>query len=90
MRACARQAGPAIAGNTLEGKTIGVFSGSGWIGSEVARVMKAFVNTRVLAIHARSRQGARRKPVPSAWRWKPYGDNWTSSRYTLINRGYLR
>ena len=42
------EAWPAIAGNTLEGKTIGVF-GFGRIGSEVARVMKAFANTRVLA-----------------------------------------
>jgi phosphoglycerate dehydrogenase-like enzyme len=39
---------PAIAGNTLEGKTIGVF-GFGRIGREVARIMKAFENTRVLA-----------------------------------------
>jgi phosphoglycerate dehydrogenase-like enzyme len=39
---------PAIAGNTLEGKTIGVF-GFGRIGREVARIIKAFENTRVLA-----------------------------------------
>jgi len=38
---------PAIAGNTLEGKTIGVF-GFGRIGREVARIIKAFPNTRVL------------------------------------------
>ena len=37
---------PAIAGRTLEGKTVGVF-GFGRIGKEVARVMKA-LNTRVL------------------------------------------
>jgi phosphoglycerate dehydrogenase-like enzyme len=42
------EAWPAIAGNTLEGKTIGVF-GFGRIGREVARVMKAFPETRVLA-----------------------------------------
>jgi len=42
------EAWPAIAGNTLEGKTIGVF-GFGRIGREVARLMKAFENTRVLA-----------------------------------------
>jgi len=42
------EAWPAIAGNTLEGKTIGVF-GFGRIGREVARIMKAFENTRVLA-----------------------------------------
>jgi phosphoglycerate dehydrogenase-like enzyme len=38
---------PAIAGNSLEGKTIGVF-GFGRIGSEVARIIKAFPSTRVL------------------------------------------
>jgi phosphoglycerate dehydrogenase-like enzyme len=38
---------PAIPGRMLEGKTIGVF-GFGRIGSEVARILKAF-NTRVLA-----------------------------------------
>jgi phosphoglycerate dehydrogenase-like enzyme len=38
---------PAIPGNTLAGKTIGVF-GFGRIGKEVARVMKAFGDTRVL------------------------------------------
>lgn len=37
---------PAMAGRTLEGKTVGVF-GFGRIGKEVARVMKA-LNTRVL------------------------------------------
>ncbi len=42
------EAWPAIAGNTLEGKTIGVF-GFGRIGKEVARIMKAFPDTRVLA-----------------------------------------
>jgi phosphoglycerate dehydrogenase-like enzyme len=42
------EAWPAIAGNTLEGKIIGVF-GFGRIGREVARIMKAFENTRVLA-----------------------------------------
>lgn len=41
------EAWPAIAGNTLEGKTIGVF-GFGRIGREVARIMKAFSNTHVL------------------------------------------
>ncbi len=41
------EAWPAIAGNTIEGKTIGVF-GFGRIGREVARIMKAFSNTRVL------------------------------------------
>jgi phosphoglycerate dehydrogenase-like enzyme len=39
---------PAIPGNTLAGKTIGVF-GFGRIGKEVARIMKAFDDTRVLA-----------------------------------------
>jgi len=38
---------PAIAGNSLEGKTVGVF-GFGRIGREVARIIKAFPNTRVL------------------------------------------
>jgi phosphoglycerate dehydrogenase-like enzyme len=42
------EAWPAIAGNTLEGKTIGVF-GFGRIGKEVARIMKAFPDTHVLA-----------------------------------------
>jgi phosphoglycerate dehydrogenase-like enzyme len=41
------EAWPAVAGHTLEGKTIGVF-GFGRIGREVARIMKAFPNTRVL------------------------------------------
>ncbi len=41
------EAWPAIAGHSLEGKTVGVF-GFGRIGSEVARIMKAFPNTRVL------------------------------------------
>jgi phosphoglycerate dehydrogenase-like enzyme len=39
---------PAIAGNNLAGKTVGVF-GFGRIGKEVARVMNAFGETRVLA-----------------------------------------
>lgn len=39
---------PAMAGNTLAGKTVGVF-GFGRIGKEVARIMKAFGETRVLA-----------------------------------------
>ena len=39
---------PAIAGNTLAGKTVGVF-GFGRIGKEVARIIKAFDETRVLA-----------------------------------------
>jgi len=39
---------PAIAGNRLAGKTVGVF-GFGRIGKEVARIMKAFGETRVLA-----------------------------------------
>jgi phosphoglycerate dehydrogenase-like enzyme len=39
---------PAIAGNTLAGKTVGVL-GFGRIGKEVARIMKAFGETRVLA-----------------------------------------
>jgi phosphoglycerate dehydrogenase-like enzyme len=41
------EAWPAIPGHTLEGKTIGVF-GFGRIGREVARILKAFSNTRVL------------------------------------------
>ena len=39
---------PAIPGNTLAGKTVGIF-GFGRIGKEVARIMKAFGDTRVLA-----------------------------------------
>jgi phosphoglycerate dehydrogenase-like enzyme len=39
---------PPIAGNTLAGKTVGVF-GFGRIGKEVARIIKAFGETRVLA-----------------------------------------
>lgn len=39
---------PAIPGNTLAGKTVGVF-GFGRIGREVARIIKAFGETRVLA-----------------------------------------
>ena len=42
------EAWPAIAGNTLAGKTVGVF-GFGRIGKEVARIIKAFNDTRVLA-----------------------------------------
>jgi phosphoglycerate dehydrogenase-like enzyme len=42
------EAWPAIAGNTLAGKTIGVF-GFGRIGKDVARILKAFDQTRVLA-----------------------------------------
>ena len=78
------EAWPAIAGNTLEGKTIGVF-GFGRIGSEVARVMKAFPNTRVLAysrtLTAGARGGSRRR---IACRWKLYGGNRTSSRCISI------
>lgn len=43
---------PALAGNTLAGKTVGVL-GFGRIGKEVARIMNAFGDTRVLA-HSRS------------------------------------
>ena len=39
---------PAIPGNTLAGKTVGVF-GFGRIGKEVARIMKAFGESRVIA-----------------------------------------
>ena len=39
---------PAIAGNTLAGKTVGVL-GFGRIGKEVARILRAFGETRVLA-----------------------------------------
>jgi phosphoglycerate dehydrogenase-like enzyme len=41
------EAWPAIAGNSLQGKTVGVL-GFGRIGREVARIIKAFPNTRVL------------------------------------------
>lgn len=41
------EAWPAITGHTLEGKTVGVF-GFGRIGREVARIMKAFSNIRVI------------------------------------------
>src|SRR5574341_113910 len=41
------EAWPATAGNTLAGKTLGVF-GFGRIGREVARIVKAFGETRVL------------------------------------------
>jgi phosphoglycerate dehydrogenase-like enzyme len=67
------EAWPAIAGNTLEGKAIGVF-GFGRIGSEVARVMKAFPNTRVLAYSrtltpARAAEvGAECVPLETLWR----------------------
>ena len=54
---------PAIAGNTLEGKTIGVF-GFGRIGREVARIMKAFSNTRVLG-YSRSLTAERAAEVGS-------------------------
>jgi phosphoglycerate dehydrogenase-like enzyme len=43
---------PAIAGSTLAGKTVGVL-GFGRIGREVARILKAFGETRVLG-HSRS------------------------------------
>ena len=39
---------PAVPGNTLAGKTVGVF-GFGRIGKEVARIMKAFGESRVIA-----------------------------------------
>lgn len=57
------EAWPAIAGNTLEGKTIGVF-GFGRIGREVARIMKAFSNTRVLG-YSRSLTAERAAEVGS-------------------------
>lgn len=67
------EAWPAIAGHSLEGKTIGVF-GFGRIGSEVARVMKAFPNTRVLG-YSRSltaeraaEVGAECAPLETLWR----------------------
>jgi len=67
------EAWPAIVGNTLEGKTIGVF-GFGRIGREVARIMKAFIDTRVLAysrsITAERAQevGAECVPLETLWR----------------------
>ena len=64
---------PAILGNTLEGKTIGVF-GFGRIGREVARIMKAFIDTRVIA-YSRSLTPERAKevgvesvPLETLWR----------------------
>ncbi|MGE5853373.1 MAG: 2-hydroxyacid dehydrogenase, partial [Deltaproteobacteria bacterium] len=51
------EAWPAIVGNSLQGKTIGVF-GFGRIGGEVARIIKAFPNTRVLG-YSRSLTAAR-------------------------------
>lgn len=67
------EAWPAIVGNTLEGKTIGVF-GFGRIGREVARIMKAFIDTRVLA-YSRSltaeraqEAGAECVPLETLWR----------------------
>jgi phosphoglycerate dehydrogenase-like enzyme len=67
------EAWPAIAGHTLEGKTIGVF-GFGRIGSEVARIVKAFPGTRVLAYSRtltpqRAREvGAECVPLETLWR----------------------
>jgi len=67
------EAWPAIVGNTLEGKTIGVF-GFGRIGREVARIMKAFIDTRVLAYSRsitaeRAREvGAECVPLETLWR----------------------
>ena len=55
------EAWPAIAGNSLQGKTVGVF-GFGRIGREVARIIKAFPNTRVLG-YSRSLTAARAAEV---------------------------
>lgn len=55
------EAWPAIVGNSLQGKTIGVF-GFGRIGREVARIIKAFPNTRVLG-YSRSLTAARAAEV---------------------------
>jgi len=55
------EAWPAIVGNSLQGKTIGVF-GFGRIGREVARIVKAFPNTRVLG-YSRSLTAARAAEV---------------------------
>lgn len=55
------EAWPAIVGNTLAGKTIGVF-GFGRIGREVARIMKAFADTRVLG-YSRSLTAERAEEV---------------------------
>ena len=67
------EAWPAIVGNTLEGKTIGVF-GFGRIGREVGRIMKAFIDTRVLA-YSRSLTAERAQeagvecvPLETLWR----------------------
>jgi phosphoglycerate dehydrogenase-like enzyme len=57
------EAWPAIAGHTLEGKTIGVF-GFGRIGREVARIMETFSNTRVLG-YSRSLTAERAAEVGS-------------------------
>lgn len=64
---------PAILGHTLEGKTVGVF-GFGRIGREVARIMKAFIGTRVIA-YSRSLTperaqeiGAECVPLETLWR----------------------
>ena len=55
---------PAIAGNTLAGKTVGVF-GFGRIGKAVARIIKAFDETRVLgysrSLTAESARRSRRR-----------------------------
>jgi phosphoglycerate dehydrogenase-like enzyme len=67
------EAWPAILGNTLQGKTIGVF-GFGRIGREVARIMKAFIDTRVIAYSRsltaeRAREvGAECVPLETLWR----------------------
>ena len=55
------EAWPAIVGNSLQGKTVGVF-GFGRIGREVARIIKAFPNTRVLG-YSRSLTAARAAEV---------------------------
>ena len=55
------EAWPAIAGNSLQGKTVGVL-GFGRIGREVARIIKAFPNTRVLG-YSRSLTPARAAEV---------------------------
>ena len=64
---------PAIAGNTLAGKTLGVF-GFGRIGKAVARIIKAFGETRVLG-YSRSltaevaaEVGAEAVPLETLWR----------------------
>ena len=84
------EAWPAIAGNTLEGKTIGVF-GFGRIGSEVARVMKAFANTRVLA-YSRTLTAERAAEVGAESRagGNSYGENRTSSRCILTSTAETR